>query len=131
MSKRVIIIGVLMCLAGFAFGFLLAGSLLGGAGGQLPGRLLAGFLAAGFALLPAGIGILLGYRFARKLAILPIGAGYLASALLLAAPLIPAIQVSGPVQGYLACVAVALFVLGLLLLLHWTLYTAPFEDHLS
>ncbi|MEK7951129.1 hypothetical protein [Luteolibacter soli] len=135
MSKRVVIICLSLCLVGCVFGWGLGGLLLTGGyrhpGGWWPMLLLLG----GFLCLPAGIGMIMGYRLGRTVAVAAFAVGYLACAAMLVAPLLQAgvidIAINGSRAGYGVYAAGSLMLLGVVLLLHWTLYTPSFEDHLA
>ncbi len=135
MSKRVISICLFLCLVGFFSGWQLSGILMAAAWKQPSGWWPTLVLAGGFLCLPAGVGILMGYRSGRTLAVLAFSVGYLVCAALLAAPLLGADPVGMTVDGsrpdFGVYVTASLLQLGLLLLLHWTLYSPPFEDHLA
>ncbi len=132
-SKRVILICLLLCLAGFFSGWQLSGVLLEtwrDSSGWWPALVLAG----GFLCLPAGVGILMGYPLGRNLAVLAFCVGYFVCAALLAAPLLEtahAITINGSPAGFGVHATGSLMLLGVLLLLHWTLYSPPFEEHLA
>ena len=134
MSKRVVVICLLLCLAGFVFGWGLSGLLMAAVHGQaMWGAIL--YQTAGFLSLPAGVGMLMGYRWGRTLAVVAFAVGYVTSAAMLVAPLLPDgfvhLSISGHPVVYGVFATNALLLLGVLLLLHWTLYTPSFEDHLS
>jgi hypothetical protein len=133
-SKRVVIICLWLCLVGFFSGWQLSGLLMGAVWKQPSGWWPSLVLAAGFLCLPAGVGILMGYPLGRTLAVLAFVVGYFVCAALLAAPLLPAdhgITIHGSPAGFGVHAAGSLLLLGVLLLLHWTLYSPPFEDHLA
>lgn len=134
MSKRVIAICLMLCLVGFFAGWQFCGSLLAAREASSGGWSVA-VMAGGFLCLPAGVGMLMGYRWGRGLAVAAFAAGYLVCAALLVTPLLD-LQLAGtglngtrPDFGVYA--TSSLLLLGILLLLHWTLYSPPFEDHLS
>jgi hypothetical protein len=79
--------------------------------------------------------MLMGYRSGRVLASMAFAVGYLGCAALLAAPLLPAdwigISINGNRPDFGVYATVSLLQLGVLLFLHWTLFSPPFEEHLS
>lgn len=81
--------------------------------------------------------MLMGYRSGRVLAWVAFSGGYLICAALFAAPLLPAdwvgigISINGNRSDFGVHATASLLLLGILLSLHWTLYSPPFEEHLS
>ena len=81
--------------------------------------------------------MLMGYRSGRLLASMAFAVGYLGCAALLAAPLLPAdwvgigILINDKRPDFGVYATVSLLQLGVLLFLHWTLISPPFEEHLS
>ena len=76
----------------------------------------------------------MGYPLGRTLAVLAFGVGYFVCAALLAAPLLEtahAITINGNPAGFGVHATGSMMLLGVLLLLHWTLYSPPFEEHLA
>lgn len=131
MSKSVVIICVLMCIAGLLFGFPLFSLVASGAYESLPGQIVAVLSFAGFVLFPAGMLLMLGHKAGRTLCVVPLFAGYLTSAAMVFSPLIPGFEVTGVIQGYSISLTMALLLLGVTLLLHWQICSAAFDDHLS
>lgn len=137
MSKRVILICLLLCVVGFFSGWQLSGVLASGLWKEPSGWWPALVHGGGFLCLPAGVRMLMGYRSGRLLAAAAFSVGYLVCVALLAAPLLPAdwigigisINAKNPDFGVFA--TASLLLLGILLFLHWTLYSPPFEEHLS
>lgn len=136
-SKRVILICLLLCVVGFFSGWQLCGILMSGSWNEPSGWWPALLFGGGFLCLPAGVRMLMGYRSGRVLASVAFSAGYLVCVALLAAPLLPAdwvgigISINGNRPGFGVYATVSLLLLGILLFLHWTLYSPPFEEHFS
>jgi hypothetical protein len=134
-SKRVILICLLLCVVGFFSGWQLCGVLASGAWKEPSGWWPALVQGGGFMCLPAGVKMLMGYRSGRVLASMAFAVGYLGCAALLAAPLLPAdwigISINGNRPDFGVYATVSLLQLGVLLFLHWTLFSPPFEEHLS
>jgi hypothetical protein len=134
-SKRVIIICLFLCLVGIVFCPGLFGLWITGIWGH-PAGWFPTFLSVGGVLcLPAGLGMMLGHRFGRIVAVVAFVVGYLACAAILAAPLLGEggihISINGTPAGFGLHAFAALLLLGVVMLLHWTLYTPSFEDHLA
>lgn len=134
MPKRVVVICLLLCLGGFFSGWQLSGLLLSAreqAWAWWPVIVVTG----GFLCLPAGVGMLMGYRWGRALAVVAFSVGYLVCAAMLATPLLDMdlvrIDLNGNRPDFGVFATASLLLLGVLLLLHWTLFSPPFEDHLS
>ena len=134
MSKRVVLICLFLCLGGFFSGWQLFGA-LPTVLGQPPGWWPVIVMGGGFLCLPAGVGMLMGYRWGRGLAVAAFAVGYLVSAALVATPLIDmdlaGLRVNGSRLDFGVHATASLMLLAVLLLLHWTLFSPPFEDHLS
>jgi hypothetical protein len=134
-SKRVVIICLFLCLVGILFGLGLSGLWITGLWGRPEGWLPTLLYAGGFLCLPAGMAMMLGYPFGRVVAVVAFVVGYLACAAILAAPWLGEgamhISINGSRAGFEMHAFASLLLLGIVMLLHWTLYTPSFEDHLS
>lgn len=79
--------------------------------------------------------MLMGYRWGRTLAVVAFSVGYLVCAAMLATPLVDIdlvrIELSGGRPDFGVYATASLLLLGVLLLVHWTLFSSPFEEHLS
>lgn len=79
--------------------------------------------------------MLMGYRWGRALAVVAFSVGYLVCAAMLATPLLDTgfvrIDLNGGRADFGVHATASLLLLGVLLLLHWTLFSPPFEEHLS
>ena len=127
MSKRVIFISLLLCLFGLWCGWDMIQSCL------KSGRLV--FNTSVF-FFPAGCGLLLGHRHARTLASWTLGLFYLGLVLTVAAAAMATSGITnlpGNLVGLsLSSLLVAeLIALALSMLIHWQLYTQPFDEHLT
>lgn len=79
--------------------------------------------------------MLMGYQWGRALAVVAFSVGYLICAAMLATPLLDMdlvrIDLNGDRPDFGVHATASLLLLGVLLLLHWTLFSPPFEDHFS
>jgi hypothetical protein len=126
MSKRVILISLLLCLFGLWNIW------------EVIAALLANRIEIEFGVLffPAGCGLLMGHRYARSMASLVFVLYYLGLALGIF--LLPLAKASGvtfaglpPELAPYAMLVAMLLTLAVALFIHWQLYTKPFDEHLS
>ena len=129
MSKRVLFVSLALCLTGLLAGWDILRSAI--AGGLRPNF--------GVLFLPIGCGLLLGSQLARTAASGLFILSYLVGAWMVLAPLFvtaSAAVVSDSrdvswMSGYPILLVGVLIVVAVLALLHWLLYSPPFDEHLS
>jgi hypothetical protein len=129
MSKRVLFVSLSLCLIGLLAGW----------------EMLQGFVGGWFHLnvavlfLPISGGLLMGMPVARTAANGLFILSYLTAAWVLVMPLLTNVDISAALDGrnlsglsgYPVLLVGVLLVVSVLALLHWLLYSPPFDEHLS